>query len=61
VGTFLMGFRRMRKGSWQIVLLYFGSIWLTESFMERSLGVALFALAWAWSMENTDANQKLSE
>jgi O-antigen ligase len=61
VGTFLMGFRRMRKGTWQIVLLYFGSIWLTESFMERSLGVALFALAWAWSMENTDANQKISE
>ncbi len=35
---------------------YFGSMWLTESFMERSLGIALVAMAWAWLVELSDRN-----
>ncbi|NDD47129.1 MAG: O-antigen ligase domain-containing protein [Flavobacteriia bacterium] len=40
--------RNMPKRPWGLLILYFGSLWVTESFMERSLGVALFGLAWAW-------------
>ena len=36
-----------------LVLIYFGSLWLTESMMERSLGVSLFALAWAWMVDQS--------
>jgi hypothetical protein len=33
-----------------VFVLYFGSLWLTESFMERSLGVSLVAMAWMWGV-----------
>jgi O-antigen ligase len=48
VVAMLAGIRRLPKAPWGLIVVYFGSIWLTESFLERSLGVALFALAWAW-------------
>ena len=35
---------------------YFGSLWLTESFMERSLGLTLVALSWAWIVEISESD-----
>ena len=47
-----MGFRVARPNplGLGVFVLYFGSLWLTESFMERSLGVSLVAMAWMWGM-----------
>ena len=54
----MAGIRRLPKAPWGLILLYFGSLWLTESFMERSLGVALFALVWAWMADQANLREE---
>ena len=39
-----------------MLVLYFGSLMLTESFMERALGISLLALAWAWVLHQKEAS-----
>ena len=44
----------LRKLPFGVLLIYFGTLWMTESFMERAFGIALFSLSWAWMAQSKD-------